>query len=75
MKNLSIQEQKQIVGGGYYYKIFNIQTGEFMYKSKYYFDDEEQACIDDCMSHVNSYGWDYCGCVYNNETGAITFRW
>lgn len=76
MRNLSVMEQKQVVGGGYYYKIFNTWTGDFMYKSQYYFDDELQECIDDCQHKLeNEYSWDYCGVIYDNNTGRIVYRW
>lgn len=65
MRNLSVMEQKMVVGGAYYYKVFKT-SGQYMgIKVGPYYDLQE--CIDDCEWTVaNSYGYGYCGRVYDS---------
>lgn len=41
MKNLSIQEQKQVVGGQYRVKVFSRSTGKYLWDQ--YFDNYDDA--------------------------------
>lgn len=41
MKNLSMQEQKQIVGGYYCVKVYNRKNGSLV--GKFYYDTENEA--------------------------------
>lgn len=76
MRDLSVMEQKEIVGGGYYYKIYEM-NGRFRGKS-YTFSDEDE-CINECIQMVAAFkredGIDVVGRVYDDKTGEIIFRW
>ena len=75
MKNLSIQEQKQIVGGAYYYKIFDMNGN---YRGKSFDYDDMDTCINACIQMVGSFERDgerVVGRVYDARTGQIIFRW
>ncbi len=75
MRSLSIQEQKQIVGGTYYYKIFDMD-GRYRGKSDD-FDNQDQ-CINACIQMVALFADDgeiVVGRVYDASTGKIIFKW
>lgn len=75
MRSLSIKEQKQIVGGTYYYKIFE-PNGR--YRGKSYDFDNMDDCINECIQMVASFerdGEHVFGRVYDASTGRIVFYW
>lgn len=69
MRNLSVMEQKQVVGGVYYYKIFRT-NGEYMGIKVGPYDDKD-ACIRDCAATAASYGYGYCGRVYDGRGNIV----
>ncbi len=70
MKNLSIQEQKQIVGGYYYFKIFTT-SGIYLSgsKSDNYYDLGQ--CMEDAKEDAQIWGAGYCARVYDTVTGQM----
>lgn len=53
MRNLSVMEQKQVVGGGYLVKAYYWSTGQENYSLRRFFDTSEEA-------------WDYYSYLSNN---------
>lgn len=73
MRNLSIQQQKQIVGGAYYWKIFTTR-GEYLKDvGKVGPYDYEVDAIDACRDKIAELGGGLCGRVYDSA-GNITER-
>lgn len=79
MRNLSVMEQKQIVGGSYYWKLF-LEDGEYIKGSLPNTFSRKSTCYNDMeywgQKLANRYGEDVKGQIYDKDTyEVVDFEW